>query len=102
MVQFREALDDYLDPEEEAGAATAGGQGTIEFLLRRMRHKSDFPALSESVGAINKIAASDREHRQAVEHHPRDFALTNKILKLVNSAFYRQAGAATSALSRGR
>ena len=27
-----------------------------------------------------------------------DFALTNKILKLVNSAFYRQAGAATSAL----
>lgn len=91
--QFREALDDYLDPEEEAGAATAGGQGTIEFLLRRMRHKSDFPALSESVGAINKIAASDRESIGKLSTTIlKDFALTNKILKLVNSAFYRQAG----------
>ena len=93
VVQFREALDDYLDPEEEAGAATAGGQGTIEFLLRRMRHKSDFPALSESVGAINKIAASDRESIGKLSSTIlKDFALTNKILKLVNSAFYRQAG----------
>ncbi len=93
VAQFREALDDYLDPEEETGAATAGGQGTIEFLLRRMRHKSDFPALSESVGAINKIAASDGESIGKLSSTIlKDFALTNKILKLVNSAFYRQAG----------
>lgn len=89
---MREALEDYLDPDE--GAQTGGGaQGTVEFLLRRMRHKSDFPALSESVSAINKITASDRESVSKLSSSIlKDFALTNKILKLVNSAFFRQAG----------
>lgn len=89
---MREALDDYLDPEDVATAGS-GAQGTIEFLLRRMRHKSDFPALSESVSAINKITASDRESVSKLSGSIlKDFALTNKILKLVNSAFFRQAG----------
>ncbi|MCP5268893.1 MAG: protein kinase [Zoogloeaceae bacterium] len=91
VTDFREALEDYLDPEETS--VDGGSQGTIEFLLRRMRHKSDFPALSESVGAINKITASDRESVSKLSGSIlKDFALTNKILKLVNSAFYRQAG----------
>ena len=92
VVSMREALEDYLDPEE-APTTGGGAQGTIEFLLRRMRHKSDFPALSESVSAINKITASDRESVSKLSGSIlKDFALTNKILKLVNSAFYRQAG----------
>ena len=92
VTQMREALDDYLDPDDDK-TPTAGSQGTIDFLLRRMRHKSDFPALSESVGAINKIAASDRESVAKLSGTIlKDFALTNKILKLVNSAFFRQAG----------
>ena len=37
------------------------GRARSIFLLRRMRHKSDFPALSESVSTINKIAGSDKE-----------------------------------------
>jgi len=90
---FREALEDFLDPGDDEVPSGGGGQGTIEFLLRRMRHKSDFPALSESVGAINKIAASDKESVAKLSTTIlKDFALTNKILKLVNSAFYRQAG----------
>ncbi|MDQ5959461.1 MAG: eukaryotic-like serine/threonine-protein kinase, partial [Pseudomonadota bacterium] len=92
ITAMREALDDYLDPEESA-TSSSGAQGTIEFLLRRMRHKSDFPALSESVGAINKITASDRESVAKLSGSIlKDFALTNKILKLVNSAFYRPVG----------
>ena len=93
VVAFREALEDYLDPEGEAPAAAGDKQSTIDFLLRRMRHKSDFPALSESVSAINKITASDRESVSKLSSSIlKDFALTNKILKLVNSAFYRQSG----------
>ncbi|MBK8524328.1 MAG: protein kinase [Betaproteobacteria bacterium] len=92
ITAMREALDDYLDPEESA-TSSSGAQGTIEFLLRRMRHKSDFPALSESVGGINKITASDRESVAKLSGSIlKDFALTNKILKLVNSAFYRPVG----------
>ncbi len=93
VAQFLQALDSYLDPVEEEGAATGGKQSTLDFLLRRMRHKSDFPALSESVSAINKIATSETESIARLSMTIlKDFALTNKILRLVNSAYYRQAG----------
>ncbi|MGB4065459.1 MAG: HDOD domain-containing protein [Azonexus sp.] len=91
--QFGEALDNYLDPEEDLAAGSGGRQATLEFLLRRMRHKSDFPALSESVSAINKIANSETESIDKLSNTIlKDFALTNKLLRLVNSAYFRQAG----------
>jgi serine/threonine protein kinase len=90
--QFAEALDNYLDPEEEP-VSGGGRQATLEFLLRRMRHKSDFPALSESVSAINKIANSETESIDKLSNTIlKDFALTNKLLRLVNSAYFRPAG----------
>ena len=92
IAQFAEALDSYLDPADEP-LADGGRQATLEFLLRRMRHKSDFPALSESVGAINKIANSETESIDKLSNTIlKDFALTNKLLRLVNSAYFRPAG----------
>jgi serine/threonine protein kinase len=89
---MRDALDAYLEPEVLAPSADAK-QSTIDFLLRRMRHKSDFPALSESVSAINKITGSDKESISQLSNTIlKDFSLTNKILRLVNAAYYRQAG----------
>jgi len=91
--QFAEALDNYLDPEDESQSTGDGKQATLDFLLRRMRHKSDFPALSESVSAINKIANSETESITKLSSTIlKDFALTNKILRLVNSAYFRPAG----------
>ncbi|MBS1190226.1 MAG: Protein kinase:GAF [Rhodocyclaceae bacterium] len=93
MEQFAEALDNYLDPEGEDKRDSSGKQATLDFLLRRMRHKSDFPALSESVSAINKIASSETESINKLSNSIlKDFALTNKLLRLVNSAYYRPAG----------
>ena len=92
VAQFGEALDRYLEPEDSLPAG-GGRQATLEFLLRRMRHKSDFPALSESVSAINKIANSETESIDKLSNTIlKDFALTNKLLRLVNSAYFRQAG----------
>ncbi|MDP3538902.1 MAG: protein kinase [Azonexus sp.] len=90
--QFAEALDNYLDPEDD-GKSGEGKKSTLDFLLRRMRHKSDFPALSESVSAINKIANSETESINKLSNSIlKDFALTNKILRLVNAAYFRPAG----------
>lgn len=90
--QMKKALEDYLKPEPEQPAAK-GGQSTLEFLLRRMRHKTDFPALSEAISTINRLTASDRENVNTLSNSIlKDFALTNKILRLVNSAYYRTAG----------
>ncbi|HLO62576.1 MAG TPA: HDOD domain-containing protein [Azonexus sp.] len=100
--QFAEALENYLNPEEEAVESDGSRQSTIDFLLRRMRHKSDFPALSESVSAINKIANSEKESIDKLSNTIlKDFALTNKLLRLVNSAYFRPAGGGTiSTVSR--
>lgn len=91
--QFAEALENYLDPDENGKVRGDGKQATLDFLLRRMRHKSDFPALSESVSAINKIANSETESINKLSSSIlKDFSLTNKILRLVNSAYFRPAG----------
>ena len=92
VAQMGEALDRYLEPAAPVASAEAK-QSTIDFLLRRMRHKTDFPALSDSVSTINKITGSDKESIANLSNSIlKDFSLTNKILRLVNSAHYRQAG----------
>ncbi|MDP2171145.1 MAG: HDOD domain-containing protein [Rhodocyclaceae bacterium] len=95
-VELRDALNGFLGAGsvEQVAVQTAKAQGdTLEFLLRRMRHKSDFPALSESVSAINKLTAAEGESVSALSDTIlKDYALTNKILRLVNSAYYRQVG----------
>ena len=92
-LQMRAALDAYLQPDEPEVASAESRQSTVDFLLRRMKHKSDFPALSESVSTINKITSSDRESIANLSNSIlKDFSLTNKILRLVNAAFYRQSG----------
>jgi HD-like signal output (HDOD) protein len=77
-------------------------QGALNILLRRMQSESDFPALSEAISDINRIASSDREGVNALSNTIlRDFALTNKLLKLVNVAYYSQVGGGSiSTISR--
>ena len=77
-------------------------QSALDILLRRMQTESDFPALSEAIGAINRIAASDREGVNELSNNIlKDFALTNKLLKLANVAFYNQVGGGSiSTISR--
>ena len=88
-------LQGWLDSSGMGGEGVEDGQkqSTLAFLLRRMRHKSDFPALSDSVAAINKLTTSDKESISNLSNTIlRDFALTNKILRIVNAAHYRQSG----------
>jgi len=77
-------------------------ESALDILLRRMQTESDFPALSEAIGDINRIASSDREGVNELSNTIlRDFALTNKLLKLVNVAFYNQVGGGSiSTISR--
>lgn len=99
--EMKDALDAYLHPatgqvEEKVN------QSTLEFLLRRMRHKSDFPALSSAIGAINRLAASEKENVSTLSNSIlKDFALTSKILRVVNSPYYRTvSGGTISTVSR--
>jgi serine/threonine protein kinase len=96
---FRDALQAWLSPQAapaEPGAGDAGGKGnsgTLEFLLRRMRHKSDFPAMSDSVARIQRVANSENESLGSLSAEIlQDVALTNKLLRMVNTAHFSHAG----------
>lgn len=94
---MRVALLEYLAPppvESESASAERSKQGAAaEFLLRKLRHKSDFPVLSESVSAINRLTHSDKESINKLSNAIlKDYALTAKLLKIVNSPLYRSSG----------
>jgi serine/threonine protein kinase len=93
---FRDELVSWLgvSPASEAAAgAGGGGSGTLDFLLRRMRHKTDFPALSNSIIRIQGMATSETESVGNVTSEIlKDVALTNKLLRLVNSAHFARGG----------
>lgn len=86
----------------QAGPSTAAQHATLEFLLRRMQHKGDFPALSDAVRRIQKLTQSDDENLNNLANEIlKDVALTNKIIRLVNSSYYRRPGSgAISTISR--
>ena len=73
---------------EQIQASETVVHSTAEFLLRRMAHKSDFPALTASVTSINQLTAQIDEAsiKTLADTVMRDFALTQKLLRLVNSA----------------
>lgn len=100
---FREALTEWAQPAAAGLSDPKGtGNGTLDFLLRRMRHKSDFPALSDAVVRIQRVTSSETESLNSLANEIlRDVALTNKLLRVVNTASYRHAGGGSiSTISR--
>lgn len=101
---LRDALQAWLTPAPVSADATPPGpghNGTLDFLLRRMRHKSDFPALSDSVARIQRVANSENESLASLSSEIlKDVALTNKLLRLVNTAHFSNAGGNISTVSR--
>lgn len=73
---------------------------TLEFLLRRMRNKSDFPALSASVVRLQSMATSEKESINSITNEIlKDVGLTNKLLRMVNSAHFSR-GSSIGTVSR--
>ena len=98
---LRDALMQWLAPADEAPPDGASGHGTLDFLLRRMRHKSDFPALTEQVLRIQRMASSDSETlNHLADEILKDVALTQKLLRLVNTARFRRDSLGVATVSR--
>jgi HD-like signal output (HDOD) protein len=67
--------------------------------MRRMQRRKDFPALSRTLLEINQLTADTNRASadQLANVILRDYAVTNKLLKLANSSFYaRRSGSVTS------
>lgn len=98
--EMLQALNDYLALDDPA-AAEDGSGATVQFLLRRMRHKKDFPVFSHTISVLNEASSSETESLARVSNAIlKDYSLTNKVLRLVNSAYYNRGGGKISTISR--
>jgi serine/threonine protein kinase len=98
---MKAALDRFRIPVAPSGNTALSGaatHSTVEFLLLRMRRKADFPALSERLSSINRLTVDSNTAsiQQLANLVLQDFALTNKLLKVVNSAAFQGSGQVTS------
>ncbi|MBK6852967.1 MAG: HDOD domain-containing protein [Burkholderiales bacterium] len=89
---LHDALLHWLHPADTQVAPVKDG-AALEFLLRRMRSKSDFPAMSDAVGRIQKLTYSENASLAGLSNEIlKDVALTQKLLRLVNTVHYKHAG----------
>jgi eukaryotic-like serine/threonine-protein kinase len=92
MSEMLAAIERYENKSTSlvANTSSKAQDAAITFLMRKIKRQQDFPALSETLIKINTLV--DKEDTNSAELAKvivEDFALTNKILKLVNSAYYR-------------
>lgn len=106
-IQMKKALDEYLGGDDGPAYGESSGvdtNATVDFLLRRMRHKSDFPTFSHYIMEINRKASAGNLNFTSASGLAntiiKDYALTNKLLKLVNSAFFGQFSGRVTTVSR--
>lgn len=96
---LHDALQAWLTPED---TAVDTSHATLEFLLRRMKHKTDFPAMSGSVMRIQRVATSETDTvNRLSEEIMKDVSLTNKLLRMVNTVHFTSvAGGSINTVSR--
>lgn len=90
--RMSEAFTLFIEETGLGGKADAEGSShsTIDFLLRKMQRTGDFPSISRTLSDINRLTGDDKQANadKLANVILRDFALTGKLLKLVNSSFY--------------
>ena len=101
--EMQQALKKYCQVdgvEKERGDTNTSS--AVDFLLRRMKRKQDFPAISSNITDINqKTSGSAKSSASELSNMIlKDYALTTKLLRLVNSSFYGQFGGEITTVSR--
>lgn len=75
------------DPEE----LTDEENDIIDTLFLKMKKKGDFPTFSRQIIEVNQIITTDKSSAKDISQViMKDFSLTNKLIKLVNTAMYSQ------------
>ena len=85
----------------EASAEPTAQVLAVRFLLRRLQRRPEFPAFSNSLHELNRLTAENStaalDDLAAVVQ--RDFSLTNRLMKIANSAFFNRRPGGVSTLS---
>lgn len=103
--EMRQDLLTHLEniaPDISNKAANDSHGSTLQFLLRRMELKKDFPTLSHQIVEVSQKAKADSEFSTNALTNAilKDYSLSTKLLRLVNSPLYGQYGGRISTISR--
>jgi eukaryotic-like serine/threonine-protein kinase len=101
VTEMQTALKKYLKVDDDDPLSQTSSS-TVDFLLRRMKQKKDFPAVSSHITEINQKSATSGVSSATELSNVilKDFALTTKVIRLVNSSFYGQFGGEITTVSR--
>ncbi len=80
-----------------AGAARENRDLAVQFLLRRLQRRPEFPAFSNSINEINRLTGeqSQANLEELSKVIMRDFSLTNRLMKVANSALFSRSDGGT-------
>ena len=74
---------------------------TISLLRHRMLDREDFPVFSQTLSALNQASSSETDSLTSISNSIlKDYSLTNKVLRLVNSVYYNRGGDKIGTISR--
>ena len=97
------ATENQTPESRSKGSHRSKQADPLERALRRIRRTREFPAISKYVIEINQKLQDTSVHASASELANvilKDYALTSKLLKLVNSAFYGLAAGKVTTVTR--
>ena len=99
---LKQYLGQFEESIPEVTTESVKNNSTLEFLIRKMQRRKDFPAVSSHITEINSKSAVDgmSSANELSNVILEDYALTTKLLRLVNSSFYGQFGGEISTVSR--
>ena len=79
---------------EEAAVRAA----RLKRLMQRIASHADFASMRDSIAGIQKVVRAEKSHVRALTAEiAEDVAMTGKLLRLVNAAFYSSVAAASPA-----
>lgn len=92
-----------LDENAILAPADRGAKDVLDKMVRRIHRTDEFPSVSKYLIEINQKLSVEGDASHASELANvilKDYALTNKLLKLVNSAFYGFAAGKVTTITR--
>lgn len=83
-------------------ASEEKGKLTLDFLLRRLKRRPEFPVFSQSIIEVNRLTEEDSVagYEQVSAVILRDFSLTNRVMKIANSAFFDRGSEGVKTVSQ--
>jgi eukaryotic-like serine/threonine-protein kinase len=99
-----DVLPDVDDNDSGSDRPAQLSRNTVEILFCRMQEAKDFPAFSQHILEINQKASTSSANltspSQLASIILKDYSLTNKLLRLVNSAIYGNYAGTITTISR--